>query len=190
MHTRGRVSVSAYLIITDITPLMTQTRNIIARPAPARGKETGPRDGFWLNAPFLSRAAHDKVSDQNVFSSPVCPAHPPCKVYQSASESHHSPDPAGRSDLAPDIPRSQPAVIYPGPGMLLSLSSPARGPGDHGVTTGTDIQCPVRARGAFLVLNEGRETTDRIRLNGPGVCLSKCLNGQRLFSAITRWTMR
>ena len=52
MDTRGRVSVSAYLIITDITPLMTQTRNIIARPAPARGNETGPRDGFWLGAAF------------------------------------------------------------------------------------------------------------------------------------------
>ena len=76
MATQGRVSVSAYLIITDITPLMTQTRNIIARPASARGIETGPRDGFWLGSTFLS-GAHDKVSDDRILitrvscSSPV-----------------------------------------------------------------------------------------------------------------------
>lgn len=45
-----------------------------SRPSPRQ--ETGPRDGFWLGAPFLS-GAHDKVSDERILitrvscSSPV-----------------------------------------------------------------------------------------------------------------------
>ena len=139
------------------------------RPAPAPGNTR-------LLAPFLSDTAMIKCL-MSVFSSPECPAHPPSKWYQSASEWWAGPAcwPGRHSSLAArcDLSRTRNATS-----SSLSLIS-SSGCWPWPVTTGSHIRCPVRAeqgcRGAFLVLNERRGERQQIA-SGSTVRVFVCLN--------------
>ena len=137
------------------------------RPAPAPGNTR-------LLAPFLSDTAMIKCL-MSVFSSPECPAHPPSKWYQSASEWWAGP---GLLTWPTFLARS-PLWFIPDPEchQLLSLIS-SSGCWPWLVTTGSHIRCPVRAegcRGAFLVLNERRGERQQIA-SGSTVRVFVCLN--------------